>query len=351
MRKRNSAFEIMRIFGMFLITFEHAIMNFNQELYPPLSSVDNVARVVLAFAAPAVNIFFLLTGYFAESRKARYESVARIWIKLILYSGVVYLIVTFLHGKSVIYKDLFMYLTPVFSKRYWFMTVYIVLALLMPYIARLAESLNQSSFLVMLAILLIFFCIHPTFIPVARTLDGTGGCGIIWAITLAFIGCYIRKYSIPYVSKLTVRVLILAYILISLMIFISNILIIRWGIAQGVTSRGNFYVNNSVTVLIQSVVLFSLFLRLAEKNLVSKGINYIAKHVLSVYLIAGHPLLIYNIWNEVFHTQQFLPILGDYLLVTACAVIVIMVVCILIDSLADLLLNKTIFKLTTLKIK
>lgn len=59
---------------------------------------------------------------------------------------------------------------------------------------------KQHTFLI--AVLLVFFSLHQTFIKVARTLDQSQGYGIIWAVVMLIIGNWLKKYGNEYIEKI-----------------------------------------------------------------------------------------------------------------------------------------------------
>lgn len=205
----------------------------------------------------------------------------------------------------------------------------------MPYVARMLNTLNQKHHITLIAICLILFSLHQTFIPVRYTLDTTQGYGIIWAITLVIVGNYLKKYGNDFIDKIRTLYFVFGYIVIACIMFISNYLIVKYGIAQGVTSRTNFYAYNSITVFLQSVCLFCAFIRIGKRNICNKFVNYAASSVLVVYLISAHPNMLYNIWSKFIKIELLINIPLLYIIVAIIASLIIVVVCILIDKIID----------------
>ena len=56
------------------------------------------------------------------------------------------------------------------------------------------------------------------------------------------------------------------YSIIAIAVFVSNYLIVKFDIAQGVTSHGNFYAYNSVTIFLESLFLFGFFVKLSYRG-------------------------------------------------------------------------------------
>lgn len=65
-RERTSTFETLRLTLMFLIVLEHNLIVLTLHNYEPLSVIDNISWFIEAFTYCAVDVFFLITGYFAK---------------------------------------------------------------------------------------------------------------------------------------------------------------------------------------------------------------------------------------------------------------------------------------------
>lgn len=337
---RNSAFELLRIVAMFMIVWGHCMLATAQNQEPYLGTLDNIGWFVSAFTVCAVNLFFLLTGYFAQSRNYKWNKTVHIWLKTILYSVGIYLIVSLLNG-TFEWKTMLSFCFPVFLKKYWFMQVYIVLAFLTPYIAYTLEHLDKKKHTILVVVLLLFFCVHETFIKVSMTLDQTQGYGIIWACTLLIVGNWLKRYGNEYICKISGLGWNLLYVIMSIMIFLSNYIIVKYNIASGITSRGNFYAYNSLTVFLQSAFLFCAFIQLSRKweGDTKKWINRIGKNTLAVYLISAHPLLLYPIWTDIL-PMKCLTMMPMYVIISAVGTLVVMTICIFSDIMLESVLKR-----------
>lgn len=333
--KRNSIFELLRLLAMFMIVMEHCLLSTALHTGNPLSGIDNIGWLVEAFTVCAVDIFLLLTGYFIKSKSLKLGRIFELWLKTVFYSVFIYLIAVLTGADSFKISDLISYFCPILTKKYWFMQTYIVLALLVPYIATLLDHLSMKRHLILIAILLIFFSAHQTFIPVGKTLDATQGYGIIWACVLLITGCFLRKYGDRFIDKVSGSFFLSGYLFIACGIWVTNYLIVKFDIAQGVTSRGNFYAYNSSSVFLESICLFCFFIKLSKKKYNWGSINWLSSSVLSVYLLSSHPELLYPLWTDVFKMDRFITAPIVYVGLTIICVLVTMLICILLDKVVD----------------
>lgn len=339
MKERNSTFEIMRILAMFMVILGHCTLATAQNVEPYLGILDCTGWGIKAFTVCAVNLFFLLTGYFVSSKNFRISRNLEIWFKTIFYSVTIYFVISFATSSFSI-KESIGYFLPVLMKKYWFIQTYIVIALVAPFIAISLESLSDKKILFLVVILLCFFSFHQTFIKVSYTLDQTQGYGFVWGCVMLVLGYYLKRIT-SIVCKLPVWIYLLGYILVSGAIFLSNILIVKLGIAGGVTSRGNFYAYNSVTVLVQSICLFCFFVKLSQKNWTNKIVNSISKNVLAGYLISAHPLLLYPLWTDYLKMQNYTGKIEIYIGLAVIYTVIILLVCVGIDKIVDKFIEKS----------
>lgn len=332
--KRNSAFELLRIIVMYMVVMCHCMLSTAENMGPVLGAIDNIGWGVSAFTVCCVNVFFLISGYFYHESSNTFSRLIKIWGKTIFYSIVIYCIFSLLQG-SFSWGEAVQYLFPVMGKKYWYIQTYIVLMLLSPYIYTGISGLSDKEHFRLIVILLIFFSFHQTFIKVTKTLDTTQGFGIIWGVCLFIIGNYLRKKSSDIKRRIPGGVFLLGYALISGAIFCSNYFIVKYDIAQGVTSRANFYAYNSMTVFLQSVCLFCFFITLSDKLGNVGIINYFSKNILAAYLISAHPVLLYYLWTDIFNMSQFWNRPGIYISCAFLYVFVVVVVCVFIDKVVD----------------
>ncbi len=337
---RNSTFEILRLIAMFMIVFEHGILSVSLKTSEPLSALDNAGWLCEAFTVCAVNLFFLLTGYFASSSGFGIRKVVRVWGKIIFYSLGIYVIAVLVGMTGFSIKTAVGYACPIFTKKYWFMQAYIVLIFLAPYIMTTVEQLSMKKHLELMGILLVFFCFHQTFMKVGSTLDSTQGYGIIWASVLLIVGSFLKKYGEALMKKIPAALFLAGYVLTALCIFASNWVIVRYGIAQGVTSRSNFYAYNSITVFAESVFLFCFFIKISRKGWCSQIVNRISASAVAVYLIGSHPLLLSAIWTNIFKTDRYLGNVAAYLGMTALFSVIVTFACIAVDMIVETILTK-----------
>jgi surface polysaccharide O-acyltransferase-like enzyme len=167
---RESRFDILRLLSMFMIIVGHLIYHgirhiTSDEMADP--GFEHTAIGLTNFCLLQLtgylcnigpNLFIMISGYFLiHPRPIRYslEKSVRLWCTIVFYSLLFYgiFIATGLYAYDT--ETLLRLIMPIHSTSYWFMTMYIGVLLLSPFLARLAQSLSKREYQAMLAVLLI----------------------------------------------------------------------------------------------------------------------------------------------------------------------------------------------------
>lgn len=179
---RNSAFELLRIFSMFMIIAHHCVNHglINNPIFPGVfADGTNLNRFFAWLCFPGgevgVALFFMITGFFCiDSKKIRIKKVVLqvafySWLSLCFYFTLKYLGFDFsnlftseVEKKYIIGSFIF----PVRSGAFWFATAYILLRLFMPIYNTFLEKLNTKGFLLVLLVLFMALMQSQLFIVV-----------------------------------------------------------------------------------------------------------------------------------------------------------------------------------------
>lgn len=328
MIKRDSGLELLRIICMFGIVSMHTFGIFynsctgNRMLYGCIiNSVFNMG----------VSVFALITGYFGN--KGDIDKIIRIWAEVLLYSfaGM---------GVSLIFGARFSFLLlikgifPVFSKKYWYISCYMVLSLLAVPINRFVDSMKKEQFKSFILMYLFIFSVMPTLL-LGFSITSDSGKGPINFLLMYFIGRYICKYYD--VAQIKQTKLVEGVLLIVGVEFVLNYILSFW---KSKSLGGGLYcpfaADHSVFIILGSVCIFLIFKKCSFFN---KQINVISSATFAVYLFEGTVRDVMNHFIDIekYASNSFLPFLiSSY---AAC----IMIICII----AELLRRMTIARLDT----
>lgn len=275
---RQSNFELLRIICMIMIVTWHALGHGGAINNTDISGANFfVAHILKSLAVVAVNCYVLISGFFGIDSKFKKKKVIDLYIQIIFYSIAISVLFWITNIEQITIEGIIKMVFPVITQTWWFMSVFLVLYLLTPYINKLLKSLTKKEFSTLLIILLLIFVVWPS-LPLAKPMDKSKGYSLYNFILLYTIGAYIKTYykDKKFNKYSTLLVYLSSSILLGLInISISRVLGYNWGI----------YSYNYILVYISSISLFLLF---KEINIKSNFINRLSSLTLGVYLIHDH---------------------------------------------------------------
>lgn len=296
---RLSNIDLLRVLSMFLILLTHCIQYgtvwcaYEGVNMDSLWAITDWAVMYWGFflASVGVNCFVLISGFLlAERTDYRWKSAARTWLSTFFYSFFICLLFVLLGKASA--RELFHYAFPVYSDVYWFITQFIGLTVLSPFLARLVVTLSKREYQIMLVVLAVMNLRLFKF-PYGTVYGGPQT--IVWFVFLFFVGAYVKKYrpfgSFRHFGKCYVAFGILlasAYMAIQVALYFKD---------GKPFDYGNTF-NNSFTFLTAFLLFMWAVNHTVREKSVPAFISKAAPLALGVYLITEHPLVRYLLWNE-----------------------------------------------------
>ncbi|MBW3093677.1 acyltransferase [Bifidobacterium sp. 82T10] len=164
--RRNLNLDVLRIVAMLLIVACHATLHI-----PWLLNIDTVplqylpgwksalAFLVVQYGQVGVSIFFMISGYFLVRKDFQVRRVFSTWFQMFCYSVLSFALILVARHRSLTLPDkvtellqgeqlphtIVTVLFPFLSNSYWFVTAYIVMLLVSPFLNCLFEHLSQRS--------------------------------------------------------------------------------------------------------------------------------------------------------------------------------------------------------------
>jgi len=244
-KSREEGIELLRIVSMFMVLLLHYMGKggFLKEQILENTTTE-IAWLIEAFSIIAVNCYVLISGYFLVNSKCDRKKIIKIITQVLFYSWIIYIIFEFILKIEVPVKDKIRYVFPITLKTYWFVTCYIILYMLAPFINRIIKNITKKEYNILLGILF-FISVSSSILSQFSysVLDDTNGYGIIWFITVYCIGGYIRLHVNKDYNKYKY---LFAYIIISIFMYCSR-LVIRHLDKTNTISSMMFYNYNSIT--------------------------------------------------------------------------------------------------------
>ena len=170
LKKRQSNIELLRILAIICIISFHYVYKSGYVL-TDLKANSLIIKSFWFLGELGVNLFILITGYFLINSKFSFKKL----IKLIIEVNFYYLITLFVSltfGNSIEggivalfpnFKTTFLRFFAVIFNRYWFITAYILIYILSPYLNKFIKSLTKNEHKKLLIIILTIWSIIPTF--------------------------------------------------------------------------------------------------------------------------------------------------------------------------------------------
>ncbi len=294
---RQSGLELLRIIAMLMVVTLHYL---HENLGGVLGVVKNgsvyyFSWTLEALCYCAVNVFVLISGYFlCERTSLKLEKVIDLLLLAFFYSSALYFAgcisgITTFHYPTYIAR----YLFPVSCGLWWFVTDYVILYLLAPYLNVGLKYLTKEQHRNLVFLMITLFSIIPTVIFFQIDVIGImGGYSFIWFVTLYVVAAYIRRFGISIDPKYCVA----GYLLCSLL---------TAGVKFGQetvlnTTYFNLYKYNSVTVLGASVFLLCFFIKVTIDNTFMQRIIKITASVsFAVFLLHTHSIWSKWLWDVV----------------------------------------------------
>lgn len=341
-KTRNSNLEIYRIICMFLIVTHHYAIHGFANLNLDFSFNKIIIDILVLGGKIGVSGFVLISGYFMINSKFTLKKFLKILGQVLFYSLIfLILFMTVLKPVSPITKQqIFRSFFPITFSAYWFITNYILLMILSPFINKLIFSLSKKELEKLIIILVVIWYVLGTFLKVDIGFSRIG-CFILLYLISAYIKLYfeLNKKSLS-INK---KVLLISVILLILSSIILNVIGKLANIKSFLTNSTYFAEINSIFVLIISVTSFILFI--GKKEYSNKYINEIAKYMLGVYLIHDNFLVRPYIWHNIFKNYEFVS--SNFLILHAILSInILFILNILIDFLRMKLLEPIWMKFT-----
>lgn len=305
---------------MFFIVLNHCILNVASKTVFLNTCVGNFLLIDILYQIVyiGVNLFILISGYFlvvGVRDTTNWEKVFRLWITTFFYSLFLYLFIVGIHWESFDVYDFIHVLMPIRYDSYWFITQYLGLYIMSPFLAKWARMISKREY----EIMLFSFFIITSIIQLPGL---KGGFSLIWFIFLFIFAGYIRLYGneSPLLSKWKLNSGVIFTIFIFVLSFIA---VISNGKMLGIVEYWGFY--NGPFLFIVSVSFFFLFLKLKEFRLVV-FISKFSPYMFGVYLIHENPTLKKILWP--YLSEQF-PRIGIYQLFLIA--FIVLSICVLIE--------------------
>lgn len=177
------------------------------------------------------------------------------------------------------------FLAPLSSIRYWFLTCYVIISILSPYIDMMIKKIEKSHFRSFLITLIAIFYLIPTITNV--DILGNGGKDVVTLAIVYLIGRYLRYYGFDEILELSYKFRCQYVLEISAVSFCIGSCLINFA-TDCIKSGGGFYIpfakDSSILTLIISILILLVFIKHQSNSIL---INRLASYVIAIYIGEG----------------------------------------------------------------
>lgn len=285
--KRNVNLDVLRVFAILGVITLHFVGG----VYTLQLSQGNriITNILLAITYTSVNLFGLLSGYLKIDRPHHNASIIKIILQTAFWCFLITAICFFIAGQRSL-TSIISNAFPFVRDRLWYITCYLFVFLITPFLNKLAERFTQSGYkklLILLASLMSVVttvCMRDLFHVVSN------GYSAGWLLFIYLLGGYFKKYGFG--SK-TTRPKVIVLLIISLCLVVVSKYVIEMiapKVGLSVSKSLLLYYYSSPLTLLNSVCIFYLFAAGNWKNNgFGKVMTWVSSVSLGVYIIHAHP--------------------------------------------------------------
>lgn len=331
-KTRTSGIELLRILAMIMIVAHHFATHVQWE---QISSINHYWITILgSFGRIGVGIFFIITGYFLARQKDYnwrkiFNTIRPTWFYSLMFLAIFLILgdnkITFSFPlNAYVEKSVF----PILSNAYWFISSYVIVSLLSPYIKKGLDALENRELIKILIILFICgFCAKLFNLSIANS------TALIMEIPVGIFYVIVGYTIYRYREDINSIAWSIVGILLSLAMIAFAPVIIHFGLAFGYNIPSDLFTEvYAPATIIFSICVFIVFSRL---NFSSKVINYIASLTFGIYLIHENLFVGYTLWNtnNIFSiTSHANDGLFSLILYSLAVVMIVFIACGLIEA-------------------
>ncbi len=306
---RESNIELFRIVLMLMIITHHYVVNSGIVFFDQIDKIGSISKdffinTIIAQLTgwggkAGINGFILITGYFMYNKDIRIRKWLNLLFEVLFYDLLInglFLLFGYLPaGKTEIIKDMLSLniLTGFSIGDDNFISFYLLLYLLIPFINQMIDGLSKRMHFRLLIILFAFFSGVTTLSFGIINTCSPLGC----YITIYLLGAYCGKYGVKHDSLIFgLFGTVFSFILLVGYILLSDYLRIFFGLATG----GGYYLVDGICKPLAVTIAFFLFICFKNIKICNcKLINRIASTTLGVLCIHANGATMRNfLWKD-----------------------------------------------------
>lgn len=290
-QERNYGIDLFRMLSMYMVLILHLLYHGGiLTSAEPLSANYWAAWLLETFSYCAVNCFALISGYVMCRQEPRLSRIMELWIQTVFYGFVISIIMFKVFPETRNIEMLLTAFVPFSSQKYWYLSAYFGMYLLLPVLNIAIAALTRVMFKRFLVIVLIFMSVIPTIIN-KDPYFLSKGYSVLWLCILYLLGGYIKVYKVE--EKISAKKCIFLAGLIATLTFFSKV-IIEYSSKRifGEIRYGETLISyTSPTIVLYAVLLLLFFSQITICPVFRKLIKITGPATVAVYMIHSHEIL------------------------------------------------------------
>lgn len=327
---RHGGLDLLRVVSMLLVILYHFLVwgTTHTGDVPCDISLNNGGfvcassySVLSALSQLGVICFVLISSYFLYGSKIiRLDKVLFIWIVTCFYSLLITAVFVILNKCSA--SELLTAANPVRTDRYWFVTKYLALVLLSPFLTVMFEALSKKGAQTALMILTILVTTITKGFPYGNVMFQDSPFSVSVFCFLFFIAGYYKKYGFNGLEKF-------APLVFALSIIFQSLLGLAIDLKNPSVLHGAFSIGYNAFSIIPGVALFVMANSISMTRY-PPILRNITPSIFAVYLIHDNYFVRNWIWTQVINPTEYW---GQYIWVLYAIVVpvIIFAACVIID--------------------
>ena len=322
---RDSGVELLRILATLSVIILHIRGGWETAVLPNTVNYY-VYWIIEILCAAAVNCFLLITGYYSAGKNSfSLWKPLELYLQLVICREIVYITMVITGIRQFTMYEAYIKLFPT----NYYVTLYIGMILLAPYINRLISVLDDASLKKMIVVLVILLSVWPTIVDLledlanmdlagANSISSEGGAfgqTLIHFIFVFILGSALKRFNVQKKPGICILTVVVSNIVLTILCFVY----LHYGI------KVNRIITYSNPLLIlEAIGLFMLFKGMSFQ---SKAINILASASFMTYILHGYFLSLVSIENIVNDNVLFViartcvMLVGVYLVCFVCEMI------------------------------
>ena len=297
---RNYSLDLLRILATFMVVVLH-VQLFGGLLEKQPFALSFLPTIILeSFCIVAVNCFVLITGFFMIHKEMNWRKLLSLGLEIAVISWIIFIIST-ICGLRASLKELVQHIFPTLSGCHWFISSYIMLYILSPWLNKLILSLTRKECLFLAGLLFALFSVWGSN-PKISAISVQKGYSVLWLAYIYFIGSIIRLYG-------TYRISLAGLVYVVFSLFTIGYAIVLCKYTHSIWYAMNY---NSPFILLAAISLFYTFYSFKLTSIYATQIvKFLTPGCFGVFLIHTD-LFIRPLYVHLFKFERGLPCLVNY---------------------------------------